>query len=142
MTFVAVVAEVLDDVLGPLVGFGQKHAVGVFLVHRLSQQLEDVVGLGKVLAVGAVALDQIRHGVEPEPVKTEVEPEAKHVEHRFDHFRIVVVQVRLMGEEAMPVVRLGLLVPGPVRRLRVGEDDPRVFIAVDRVRPHVPVTLG
>ena len=37
-----------------------------------------------------------------------------------------------MGEEAVPVVGAGRLVPGPVRRLGVGEDDPRVLVLVRR----------
>ena len=42
----------------------------------------------------------------------------------------------------MPVVRARDIVPGPVRRLGVGEDDPRVLVLVRRVGPHVPVALG
>src|SRR5664279_4697494 len=42
----------------------------------------------------------------------------------------------------MPVVGAGDGLPGPVRRLCVHEDDPRLSVALARVRPHVPVTLG
>ena len=46
-----------------------------------------------------------------------------------------------MAEETMEVVRRRIVVPRPVRRLGVEEDDPRVGEAVLRVRPHVPVAV-
>ena len=77
--------------------------------------LQVVVGLGQVLADGAVALEQVGHGVEPKAVEAEVEPEAQNVEHRRLNLGVVVVEVRLMREEAVPVVLAGDRVPGPVR---------------------------
>ena len=64
------------------------------------------------------------------------------VEHSLCDGRVVVVQVRLMREEAVPVVGLGLRVPGPVRRFGVREDDARVFgISCRLSRPDVEVAL-
>jgi hypothetical protein len=40
--------------------------------------LQDGVRLGQVLVVGAFALDQIGHGVEPQAVDAGIEPEAHH----------------------------------------------------------------
>ena len=99
------------------------------------------MGLGQVLAVGALALEQVRDRVEAEAVEPEVEPEAQHVEHRVLDLRVVVVEVGLVGEEPVPVVLAGDRVPGPVRGLGVDEDDPGVLVAVVGVRPHVPVAL-
>ena len=62
------VAEVGGGVLGPLVGLGEQHAVRVAGVDVLAQPLQEVVGLGQVLAVGALALEQVRHGVEAQTV--------------------------------------------------------------------------
>ena len=39
-----VVAEVVDDVLGPLVGLGQQHRVRVVRVDLLADPLEELVG--------------------------------------------------------------------------------------------------
>ena len=64
------------------------------------------MGLGQVLAVGAVALEQVGHGVEPEPVEAQLEPEPHHVEHGLGHLGVVVVEVGLVVEEAVPVVLL------------------------------------
>ncbi len=58
------VAEVGDGVLGPLVRLGQQHPAAVIPVDVPPQFLQERVRLGKVLAVGAFALVQIRHGVE------------------------------------------------------------------------------
>ena len=100
------VAEVVDDVGRPLVGLGEQHAAGELGVDRLAHPLQVVVGLRQVLAVGAVALEQVRHGVEPEAVEPEVEPEADDVEHRVLDFGVVEVEVGLMVEEPVPVVLL------------------------------------
>ena len=135
------VAEVLDHVLRPLVGLGQQHAVGVARVDLRADAPQVLVRLREVLAARALALEQVRDGVEPEAVDPEVEPEAEHVQHRLLHLGVVVVQVRLVREEAVPVVLPGHRVPRPVRRLGVDEDDPRVEVALVGVRPDVPVAL-
>ena len=97
--------------------------------------------LGQVLAVRPVALVQVRHRVEAEPVEAEVEPEAEHVQHLLLHVRVVVVQVGLVREEPVPVVLPAHGVPRPVRRLGVEEDDPRVAPARVVVAPDVPVAV-
>ena len=98
------VAEVGADVGGPLVGFGEDEAVGVFGVDGGADLLDDGVGLGQVLAGGAVALDQVGDGVHAQGVDAHVEPEAHGLEDFFDDERVVEVEVGLVGEEAVPVV--------------------------------------
>ena len=136
------VAEVLDHVGRPLVGLGEQHAIGVVRVDLGPHPLEVVVGLGEVLAVRVVRLVQVRHGVEPEAVHAEVEPEPEHLDQRVLDLGVLVVEVGLVREEPVPVIGAGLVVPGPVRRLGVGEDDARALVAVHGVRPDVPVSLG
>ena len=140
---VALVAlpEVLAHVLGPLVGLGEEHPVGVLRVERGADLLQDVVGLGQVLAAGALALDQVGDRVEAQPVHPEIAPERHHAEHRLEHGGVVEVQVRLVGEEAVPVVLLGERVPGPVGGLGVGEDDAGIGVVTLVVRPDVEVAL-
>ena len=99
------------------------------------------MGFRKILAAGAVALDQIGNGVDAQRVHAHVEPVAHHLQHFFEHRGIVVIQIRLMREEAMPVVGLGHRIPGPVGFLRVGEDDARVFVLLVGVAPDVEVAL-
>ncbi len=137
-----VVAEVLHDVGGPLVGLGEQHAVGVVLVDLLAHLLQELVRLPQVLADRALSLVQVGHRVQPEAVQAHVEPEAQRLQHRVVDLGVVVVEVRLMGEEAVPVVGARDRVIGPVRRLGVGEDDAGVLVALVGVRPHVPVALG
>ncbi len=99
------------------------------------------MGLGQVFPVGAVPLEEVRHGVEPEAVEADVEPVADDVEHGVGHLGVVVVEVRLVGEEAVPVVLAPLGVPCPVGLLRVDENDAGFGVTLVVVAPHVPVGL-
>jgi len=72
------------------------------------------VGFGEVLAIRALALEEIRNGVEAETVEPEVEPEAKHRQDLLLDLFVVVVEIGLVAEEAVPVIRPGILVPRPV----------------------------
>ena len=144
MAFVAAgvgIAEVLDHVGGPLVRLGQQHPAGELVVDHLAAVLEERVRLGQVLAVGALPLEQVRHGVQPEAVDAEIEPEPQHVEHRLLHGRVVVVEVGLVGEEPVPVELPAHRVERPVRLLGVDEDDPRVGVLLAGVAPHVVVAV-
>ncbi len=135
------VAVIAGGVFGPLVGFGEQQSVLEARVDVRAQLLEEGVRLRQVLAVGPVALEEIRHRVEAEPVDAQPEPEVHHAQHGLVHRRVVEVQVRLVGEEAVPVVLLGDGVPRPVRGLEILEDDARVAVAVGRIAPHVEVAL-
>ncbi len=131
----------VDDVLRPLVRLGEEHAVRVARVHLGACALQVLVRAREVLAVRPLLLVQIRHRVEAEAVDAEVEPEAEDVEHRLLHLRVLVVEIRLVVEEAVPVVLTAHRVERPVRRLAVDEDDPHVGISLVRVGPDVPVAL-
>ena len=60
---------------------------------------------------------------------------AHDVQHRLLHFRIVIVQIRLLGIEAVPVILACDLIPGPVGLLCIGEDDAGLEILLIRIRP-------
>ena len=105
-----------------------------------AQLLQERVRLRQVLAVGALLLVEVGHRVQPQPVHAQVEPEIHHLDHRLVHFRALVVQVRLMGEEPVPVVGPRHGVPGPVRGLHVLEDDPRLLVLVGRAAPRVELS--
>jgi hypothetical protein len=96
----------------------------------------------QVLVVGPLADAQVRHGVEPQRVDAEIEPELHHVDHRVDDRRVVVIQIRLVREEAVPEVLASDRVEGPVRLLGVGEDDPRLGKLLVGVAPDVELALG
>jgi hypothetical protein len=133
--------EVLHDIGRPLVRLSEQHTPGKLDVDGLADALQILVRLREVLAVGAIPLEQIGHRVEPVAVEPEIEPEADDVEHRLLNLGIVVVQIRLMVEEAMPVVLLAQRLIGPVRRLGVDEDDARIRPLLVVLAPHVPVRL-
>ena len=137
------VTEVGPYVLRPLVGLGQEHTVpAVLAVDDAAKLLEDVVGLGEVLADRSLALDQVGHRVAAEAVQSPIEPEAHHVEHGLAHGGVIVVEVGLVGEEAVPVILVAHGVVGPVGLLGVGEDDARLAIPTIGVAPHVVVAIG
>ena len=92
---------------------------GIARVDELAHLLEEVVGLGQVLAVRPLALEEVGHGVDPEAVDPAVEPERHDVEDLLLDGRVVVVEVGLMAVEAVPEVLPGDRVPGPVGGLGV-----------------------
>ncbi len=141
VAFVAV-AEVRADVGRPLVRFREQHAVRVRGVELAPHPLQHVVRLRQVLVAGALAHAQVGDRVEPQRVDAAIEPEPQHVDHRLDDRRVVVIEIGLMREEAVPVVLAGDRIPGPVRLLGVGEDDPRLGKLLVGVAPDVEVALG
>jgi hypothetical protein len=142
VALLAVRTEVVHDVGGPLVRLREEDLAGEVGVDGLAQPLEKGVGLGQVLAVGAVALVEVGHGVEAEAVEAQAHPEADDVEQRLLDLGVVEVEVGLVVEEPVPVVLLAHRVPAPVGVLGVGEDDASLGPPVVVVGPHVPVGLG
>ena len=133
------VSEIGDGVLRPLVRLGQEQPVAELLVDALPDRLERLVRLGEVLAVRSLPLDEIGDRVQPEPVHAHAEPELQHPEDDPPHIRIVVIEVRLVGVEPVPVVGVRHRVPRPVGGLEVLEDDPRLAVLVGRGAPDVEV---
>ena len=136
------VAEILAHVFRPLIGFGEQELVLVVHVQRGPDLLDDRVRLGQVLVVRALALDEVGNRVQPEPVHAHVEPEAHRADHRLQHERIVEIEIGLVAEEPVPVMRVRDVIPRPVGRFRVGENDAREAVLVRIVAPHVEVALG
>ncbi len=71
--------------------------------------LDARVRFRQVLVARAFALAQIRHGVQPQAIHPGIEPEPHDVHDRIEYLRIGEVQVRLVREKAMPVIRLRFL---------------------------------
>lgn len=134
-------AEVVDDLVRHLVGLGEQDAAGVLLVDHPAQFDEELVRLRVVLAVVPLLLEQVRHGVEAEAVDAHVHPVPNDVEHLLLHGRVLEVEVRLVGEEAVPEELTTHRVEGPVRLLGVDEDDARVLVLLVRVGPDVVVAV-
>ena len=105
------VAEVGDGVLRPLVGLRQQHAVLVLGVQPAAQLPQEVVGLGQVLAAGALALVEVGHRVEAEAVHPHLEPEVQRGEGGLLDRGVVEVEIGLVRVEAVPVVGAGLRDP-------------------------------
>ena len=146
VAFIAVitlsVAKVQLRVFGPLVGFGQQHAVGVMGVDLGADLLEDVVGFRQVFVVGAVPFDQVGNGVQAQAVDAQVEPIAHHRQHRFHDLRVIKVEVGLVRVKAVPEVLAGHRVPGPVGLFGVEENNACAVVFLVIIRPHVEVPCG
>jgi hypothetical protein len=97
-----------------------------------------VVQLG-LLHIGALAADEKRHRVEPEAGDPELQPEAHDLRDLVPDCRVPGVQIGLMFVEAVEVVLLRLLVPGPRRLLHTGKHHPLVVIRRPLLRPDIPV---
>ena len=72
--FVAV-AEIGAHVRRPLIRFSQEHSAGKRLIQALAQFADYGVGFGQIFAVGTVALDEVRHRIQPESVHAHLQPE-------------------------------------------------------------------
>jgi len=140
VAFIAV-AEVLAHILRPLIRFRQQETVPVGGIDGRAQLLDHGVRLAQVFVAGTLALDQIGNGIQAKTVDAHIEPEAHDLQHGLHDLRIVEIQVRLMAEEAMPVVGLGDRIPGPVGVFRVGKDDARAEIFLVGVAPYVEIAL-
>jgi hypothetical protein len=105
------------------------------------QPAQEGVRFGQVFAGGVVALEQVRHGVEPQPVDAHGEPEIQDLEDGLADRRVVEIQIRLVRIEAVPVVGAGDRIPGPVRGLEVLEDDAHVAELLWVVTPDVEIAI-
>ena len=138
MAFVAL-AKIRPNVCRCLRHFGQKHAALIVLVQEATHGLKNGVRLRQIGVVGTLTFAQIWDGIETEAIHAEIEPEAHGLQHRVKNTGIGVVEVRLLGEKAMPVVGLSHRVPGPVRGLDVLENNRRASIATVCVAPDVEI---
>jgi hypothetical protein len=115
--------------------------VGKFRVDVGPELLQEGVRLRQVLVVRPLALEKVGDGVEPQAVDPHLHPEVEGLEDLLLDERVVEVEVRLVREEAVPIERVGDRVLGPVRGLRVGEDDPGAGVLLVGVAPDVEVAL-
>ena len=100
------------------------------------------MGLGQILAVSTFAFEEVGNSVEAEAIDAEIGPEAQHIEHRFLHRRIVIVQIRLVGEEAVPVVLATHRVIGPVGILGIDKDNACARVSVRVISPDIKAAVG
>ena len=104
-------AEIGADVFRPLVGFGEQHLAGRIGVELGADLLDDRVGFRQVLVVGSFALAQIWNCIQTKAVDAEIEPAPHDLDHGQEYARIVEIEIRLVREEAVPVVGFRLLDP-------------------------------
>src|SRR4029077_2679150 len=96
--------------------------------------------LNQVLATCSISLDEIRNRIQTKTVDAEVEPEIKRLECGRLHFRVVVVEIRLMIKEAVPVVGFCDWIVCPVTHLIIFENDACLTVFGRVIRPDVKVS--
>ena len=133
------IAEILLRVFRPLIGLGQQHPPRRMCIERGADRLQHIMSFGEVFVIGAVAFDQIRHGVQPQAIDPKVEPEPHDVQNLAQHSWIIEIQIRLMREKPVPVIGLRGLIPGPVGFFRIDEDNARTGIFVVGIGPDVEI---
>ena len=141
MAFVFV-TEVRQDVRWPLICLGQKHAPFVGLVEQTAQFLQDGVRLGEILVDRSLTLAQVGYRVQAEAIHADIQPETHGPEDRLQDLRVVVIQIGLVREKAMPIIDPGHRVPGPVRLFRIHEDNPGPGILRIRIAPDIVVPFA
>src|ERR1044072_2530366 len=97
---------------------------------------------GQVLAIGAFAFVQIRHGIGPETINPHFTPDINDVEYFLLHLWVVVIEIGLVVKKAMPVILLRNWVPGPVSGFKVLKYDAYVFILSRVVGPYIEISFG
>jgi hypothetical protein len=135
-------AEVGGGVLRPLVRLGDEDPAREALVDVAAELAHELVGLRQVLAGRPLALEQVREAVEAQPVDPEAQPVVDRPQDLAADDPAGVVEVRLVGVEAVPVVGPGHRVPGPVRGLALGEEDPGPGETIGGVAPDVDAVPG
>src|SRR5262249_58137628 len=94
-------------------------------------------GFRQILAQSAFPFVKIRNCVQPQSIYSEVQPEIQHTRNLLVNLRVVIVEIRLMGVEPMPIVTLTNRVPRPIRRLEIAKNDPGLLVPLGRVAPDI-----
>src|SRR5688572_17210824 len=100
----------------------------MIIIDMFTKLLQEVMCLRKVLAIGTFALEEIRHRVKSETIDTHLAPVVEYLEYFLLYERVIIVKIRLMKEEAVPVELLSHRVPCPVGAFKILEDDAYIFI--------------
>src|SRR5690349_12901560 len=98
------------------------------------------MGLWEIFATGTFSFDKVGNRVKPETIDTKIQPKIQDLGCRASYFRIVIVQIGLMGEEPVPKIGFGNWIVGPVTKLVVLKDDPSFLIFRRFIGPYIVIT--
>ena len=125
-----------------LVGLRDEHRIRVVGVHEGANLLHKLDGLRQGLAAYTVAFKEVSNGIKAQAVQSLVHPEGQDLEHLLLHGRVIVVQIRLVGVEAVEVVLAALVIPSPIGGLHVGENDTDFGVALRVIAPNIEIAIG
>src|SRR5688572_4406589 len=95
----------------------------------------------QIFSIGSLPLKKVRHSVKPEPVNAHAAPIVQNLENLFLNYWIVIVEVRLMVKEPMPIILLRNGIPHPVGGFKILKDNPDVFVLIRIICPYIKVTM-
>ena len=137
--FIAV-PKIGAHIFGPLVGFGKQHRSRSVSIDKGAQALQEGMGFGQVLAARAFTLKKIRRRIHADTICSPVDPELT-TQHGLLDFGVIVVQVGLVVEKAMPEIGFAQRVISPVGFFEIDENDARVFVGLVGLAPDVVIAI-
>ncbi len=140
MDFITI-AKIGAYILRPLVSLREHDRPWIMILHIFAHLLQKGMRFWQILTVGSFPFKQVGDGIRPEAVQPHIQPEFHHPEHFLLHLRVVIIQIRLRGIKSVPVILLALLIPGPIRVLRIQEDDPGLFVQLVGVAPDIIIPV-
>src|SRR5687767_2579622 len=97
--------------------------------------------LGQVLPVGSFPFEKIRNSIQAKSVNTHTAPVVQYLKHFLLYQGAVIIKIRLVIKETVPVVLLGYCIPRPVRRFKILKNDPDVFVLTWIICPDIIIAF-
>ena len=95
------------------------------------------MGLRQVFATGTLALVEVRHRVQAQPVHAQVQPEIEHLMTSSCTSGLSKLRSGWWEIEAVPVVGSCQRVPSPIGSFDILEDDARLLVFLRGIAPDV-----
>ena len=134
--------EILLRLFGHDVRLAEQRGVSRPPLQELADVVEPIELQPRLAAVDRGLLQHERHGVDPEPGDTQLEPVADDPPYLLAHHRVRHVEIGLEVVEAVEVPLPDALLVAPGLLLHAGEHHADVPVGRTLVRPHVPVDAG
>src|SRR4029078_71681 len=99
------------------------------------------MGFRKVLAICPFSFEQIGYSVQAKTVNTHIAPEINYFKNFVLYPGIVIIEIRLVVKEAMPVILLCRLIPCPVAALKILENNSHIFIFRRVIAPNIVISF-
>src|SRR5471032_801897 len=86
-------------------------------------------------------LDEQPHHIDAEPIYPAIQPEPKHIQHRFTQLRVAPVYIWLLLQERAVVILSRPHIPLPSRAAEVAQPVIRWAAIISGISPQIPIAL-